>query len=529
MLFHSFEFVWIVLPVGLCGYYLLGHDNTSFARMWLLSISLVYYFLGIRSSIFLLLFSIFSNFLLSSFLEKKPAGWSKKILLWVGILLNIGPLILYKGFSSFYDSSIVDGPLVFTDALVPLGLSFFSLQQVAFLIDVYQKKIGRESFLNYALFVAFFPQLIAGPIVRFQELVPQFKERSTFRFQYENLVIGVTIFILGAAKKIYCADHAGIVANAVFGSVAAGGTPTLLEAWVGALSFSLQLYFDFSAYSDMSIGIARMFAIKLPINFNSPFRAKGILDAFTRWHITLYRYFSDYLVKPMFSYLIRLPLGRKITRTRIAVSVCTGSLLLLSGFWHGLSLNFILWGLLNAVFAVGFYLWKEFKRDHGITWAISSKIGHGLFSCLFIATLLPIGVCFRVQEMSGIATMLASMAGLNGVSLSSHFQESLAWLQPFGVDFYGFFPITRIPGGGLGCFRLLIGPLLIVSFLPNIYEFLKNYSPALGTDRILRTYRYFQWQPSKKWAFVMAGMTLVVICCAFSANYTLSAFEYFRF
>ncbi len=529
MLFHSITFICIFLPIGLAGYYFLGSKGNAGARWWLLLTSCLFYFLGSRANLFLLLLSICLNFILGSFLEKYSDQKYRKIILIIGIVINLGILIFYKSFSLFELTSVTNYKTVFTDSFVPLGLSFFSLQQVAYLIDLYRKNIFKESFLNYALFVGFFPQLIAGPIVRFQEIVPQLKNPQTYVFRYDNFVIGSTIFILGASKKIICANRAGIVANGIFNGVSQGAIPTLVEAWIGAFAFTLQLYFDFSSYSDMAVGVARMFGIRLPINFNSPFRARGVMEGFTRWHITLYRYFSDYLVRPLFSLLIKIPLQKKIAKTRFAVSISTFAMLVLSGLWHGFSFNFFLWGVLNAIVAVGFYLWKEYTRGTGIKINPSHPLLARVKSCLFIAGLLCIGVCFKAQSVEEIRTIILSMMGVNGISLSPKLYDSLGAINSTLISFDGFFPNGLVPGGLNGCVRLLIIPIVIIFFMPNVYEFLYHYGPALGTERLLKLNKKINWIPNKTWAFFMALVSIMTIFYSFNSAYSISIFEYFRF
>ncbi len=517
------------LPISLTGYYFLGRKGGLDARVWLIVISCLFYFLGTRANLFLLLLSICLNFCLGTCLEKNSDQKLRKIILSLGIFLNLGILIFYKSYSLFEVDSVANYKTAFTDSFVPLGLSFFSLQQIAYLIDLYRKDIFKETFLNYALFVGFFPQLIAGPIVRFQEIVPQLKNPKTYVFQYENLAIGLTIFILGASKKIICSNRAGIVANGIFNGVSQGAIPTMAEAWVGAFAFTLQLYFDFSSYSDMAVGVARMFGIKLPINFNSPFRARGIMEGFTRWHITLYRYFSDYLVRPLLSLLIKIPLKKKISKTRFAVSVSTFIMLILSGLWHGFSFNFFLWGLLNATMAVGFYLWKEYTRGASIKIKPPHPLVVRLKSGLLIAGILCIGICFRAQSLEEIKAIILSMVGMNGISLSPIFYDYLSWINSSLISFDGFFLNRFVAGELMGCFRLLIIPIIVILFMPNVYEFLYHYEPALGTERLLKINQKLTWTPNKVWAFFMALISFITIIYSFNADYTISMFEYFRF
>jgi D-alanyl-lipoteichoic acid acyltransferase DltB (MBOAT superfamily) len=224
--------------------------------------------------------------------------------------------------------------------ILPLGISFFTFTQIAFLVDTYQGKVKEFNFVHYTLFVTYFPHLIAGPVLHHKEMMPQFAKRNVCHLNWDNVAVGLSIFVLGLAKKVLIADSLAEFATPIFSAVAAGGQPMLFEAWIGALAYTLQLYFDFSAYSDMAIGISLMFNVRLPMNFNSPYKATSIIDFWRRWHMTLSRFLRDYLY---------IPLGgsRNGKAQRYLNLMIT---MLLGGLWHGAGWTFVIWGGLH-----GFY------------------------------------------------------------------------------------------------------------------------------------------------------------------------------
>ena len=525
MLFHSANFIFIFLPIALCGYYLLGEKQASWARLWLLLFSFLFYFMGERANLPLLFFSIMFNYSLGTIFSRNDDNKKKPALLILGIVLNLSILIFFKSGASFKSEYTSSG---FVDLCVPLGMSFITLQQIAFLVDTYQNKIRNVSIIEYALFVSFFPQLIAGPIVRFQEIVPQLKKISNYKFQFENLIIGFVIFLFGVAKKIICADRVAIISNAVAHNIASGEVFEFWEAWIGVTAFAIQLYFDFSSYSDMAVGAARLFGIKLPINFNSPFRANGVMELSTRWHITLYRYLSDYIAKPLIAQLIKLPFKKKITGVRFAVVISTFLIFFLSGLWHGFSFNFILWGLTTAFLAVTGYLWKEYCRERKVDFG-KLKNGIGYFKkTTFVLLILAFGVFFRLQNVEQMQSLMTSLIGLNGFSLPVSLKPYMYWLEKVGVVFRGVFQKTGLEGGILGDIWLIIIPMVILAFMPNVYELMSDYDPAIGTDRIIQP-KSLKWKPNKAWAFILALLTVAIICCSVNDNYQIGSYEYFNF
>ncbi len=350
MLFNSQEFLFVFLPVTLLGFYLLGPIARQWAILWLILMSLVFYGWWRPVNILIIGPSILINFALSSYLLKlsergDQPGLSRAVLL-LGILFNI----LFLGFFKYADfvygtiNDVFGANFVLLHIILPLGISFITFQKIAFLIDVQAGRVKAFTFREYCTFVLFFPQLVAGPIVHYREMMPQFAT-ATCRFDKENFAVGLTLLFFGLFKKGVLADNIAPLVTPIYEhSAVAGHTPFLLS-WVAALGFTLQLYFDFSGYTDMALGLGRFFGIKLPPNFNSPFKATSIIEFWLRWHMTLTRFLTAYLYNPLVLWMTR----RRATKGRPGFSgrnppvSAFASLLMvplittmfISGLWHG--------------------------------------------------------------------------------------------------------------------------------------------------------------------------------------------------
>jgi D-alanyl-lipoteichoic acid acyltransferase DltB (MBOAT superfamily) len=280
MLFNSHVFIFLFLPVTLLIYFVLGKRSTRMAAAWLTIASLFFYGWWNPAYIFLLVISILFNYLIGTALVRENArDWypkrRKKTLLIIGITINLLILGYYK-YSNFFLSVVSESLSIewtITNIILPLGISFFTFTQITFLVDAFRGEVKENNLIYYSLFVTYFPHLIAGPILYHKEMMPQFGRQSTYRFNYENLAVGLTIFSSGLCKKVIFADSIAPRAQAVFKAASNGQALTFIEAWAGSIGYSLQLYFDFSGYSDMAIGLARLFGLRLPLNFYSPYQA----------------------------------------------------------------------------------------------------------------------------------------------------------------------------------------------------------------------------------------------------------------
>jgi len=413
---------------------------------------------------------------------------------------------------------LVGTELTLYKIILPLAISFFTFQQIAYLVDVHRGETQERNFLNYCLFVVFFPQLIAGPIVHHREMLPQFARDTLYRLRAEHLAVGFTIFAIGLFKKVVLADGIATVPNGVFDGVGNGIPVTFFEAWGGALAYSFQLYFDFSGYSDMAIGLARMFGIRLPLNFNSPFKATSIIDFWQRWHITLSRFLRAYLYIPLG--------GNRKGEFRRSLSLMVT--MLLGGLWHGAGWTFVLWGGLHGVYLVINHGWRKIHGRRK-----KSKLGAIIAWMITMLAMVFAWVPFRAESISGASTMLQAMLGINGISLPKSmarmFDNTMPSLTKNIFVFEGMFPHHvfghNAPQVGL---VWLIVLFFITFFSPNTQQIMRAYCPVLDTFKggipKLR-YRWMRWRPTVLWGLFVGG---IFVFSVLSLN-KKSEFLYFQF
>jgi len=359
LLFNSYAFIFVFLPLVFFVYFFLNKKRLSnLAKAFLVSASLFFYAYWSVYYLPILLGGIVFNFLVSKFLAKHQ---SKAILIF-GIVCNLALLGYFK-YADFLISNlnaIANTNLSLLHIALPLALSFVTFQQIAYLVDSYNKQTKENSFLNYCLFITFFPQLIAGPIVHHKEMMPQFANKFNLIKNYKFIALGLFVFSMGLFKKSVVADTFSIFANAGFD---VEGNLTFLQAWATSLSYTFQLYFDFSGYCDMAIGLALLFNIRLPINFNSPYKALNIQDFWHRWHITLSRFLRDYIYIPLG--------GNRGGQSRTYLNLFL--VFLIGGLWHGAAWTFVVWGALHGVAIVIHRCWQKlnFKLNKIIAWIIT--------------------------------------------------------------------------------------------------------------------------------------------------------------
>ena len=514
MLFNSFEFILLFLPIVVAGYYLLNRAAPSAApALWLVAASLFFYSWWRAEYLPLLLYSIIGNYALGLFLgQLHKESRRRKWILGFGIVANLSLLGYYKYVNLFIDTVNIlagtewDGLTV----ILPLAISFFTFQQIAYLVDSYQGKTRHYGFLHYCLFVSFFPQLIAGPIVHHRDMMPQFVRNRRRNFEWNNISIGVTIFTVGLAKKVLLADNLAPYATPIFTKADAGGVVTLLEAWQATLAYSLQLYFDFSGYCDMAVGAARCFGIILPINFNSPYRSRNIVEFWRRWHITLSSFLRDYLY---------IPLGgnRKGSFRRYLNLTAT---MLLGGLWHGAGWNFVIWGGLHGFYLVINHGWLNIKRSMPALPSMFSPLLTFMALSLTLMCVMVAWVFFRAESFSGAMAVLQGMSGQNGVVIPAKYLERWdqfgLWLQQQGVSFHDLETLET-----LSPFWNLFPLWLFVCTAPNIYNLLSKHQPVLEPVEASRW--SFIWTPLTG---VIMGLILVAGLLSLSR---ISEFLYFQF
>ncbi len=416
MLFNSVEFIFGFVPAVLLGFFLLARFSRAVALGWLTAASLFFYGWWNPAWLPLLLASMAFNFTVGRALASAP----QRRWLWLGIGVNLALLTHYKyaGFFHYTLMLALEGgaPAASAPALpdLPLGISFFTFTQIAFLVDVHQRKAADFNPVRYGLFVTYYPHLIAGPILHHREMMPQFERPEIFRFNPAWLAAGITIFVLGLFKKTVLADRFAGLAHNTFTAAAAGDQPIgFFEAWGAALSYTLQLYFDFSGYSDMAIGLALMIGMQLPLNFHSPYKARSITEFWHRWHMTLSRFLRDYLYIPLGGNR-RGPL-RRYTNLMLTM--------LLGGLWHGAGWTFVAWGALHGALLVLHGLWRSAVVLLPVVTrpGLLHRAGARAFSLagwLLTFFAVVVGwVIFRAADLPAALAILHGMAGLNGAQL----------------------------------------------------------------------------------------------------------------
>ena len=380
-------------------------------------------------------------------------SFSKKSILIFGIVANLSLLGYFK-YADFFIANLniaISSNVNLLHLVLPLAISFFTFQQIAYLVDSYRGETKEYDFLNYALFVTFFPQLIAGPIVHHKEMMPQFASKWNMVKNYKNIALGLFIFSIGLFKKVVIADTFAVWATAGFDTAT---TLNLIEAWATSLSYTFQLYFDFSGYTDMAIGISLMFNIKLPINFNSPYKATNIQDFWRRWHITLSRFLRDY---------VYIPLGGNKKGSFRTYSNLLATFVI-GGLWHGAGWTFVFWGFLHGLALVIHRVWTNlgFKMNTILAWFIT-------FNFVNIAWIF-----FRAKEWDDAIKVLSLMFSLDNVVLPNPLATKLAFLKDFGVEFAGF--ITNLDNdGGKTLIPMMFFAFILVLFFKNSMEKWKDF------------------------------------------------------
>lgn len=410
----------------------------------------------------LILGSMVFNYVIGTSLTKdeEHTKVSKKQLLTVGIIGNVGLLGYFK-YSDFFINNInvvLATHIPLLHLALPLAISFFTFQQIAYLVDSYRMETKEYDFMQYALFVTFFPQLIAGPIVHHKEMMPQFTQKRNKLKNYRNIALGLFIFSIGLFKKVVIADTFSVWATAGFDKAE---TLNFFEAWATSLSYTFQLYFDFSGYTDMAIGAALLFNIKLPINFNSPYKAKDIQDFWRRWHITLSKFLKDYVYIPLG--------GNRKGEFRTYTNLM--ATFLIGGIWHGAGWTFLFWGFLHGLAIVIHRFWKslDLTIPAWIGWFIT-------FNFINITW-----VFFRAKEWDDAIKVLKGMIGLSGVVLDQNLEKILSFLHSYNIEFS---KVTSHIGDGEKVLEWIVfGLALILLF--------KNSNQRLNSFKTSKIYLYF--------------------------------------
>lgn len=511
MLFNSYAFIFGFLPVTLAGFFLLARCSATLAAGWLTLASLAFYGYWNVAYVPLLVLSILFNFFIGTAIA--AATRRRKFMLTAGVAANLLLLGYYK-YADFFVANLnaVGAAYTLPGVILPLGISFFTFTQIAFLVDVYQRKAAEFRFIHYGLFVTYFPHLIAGPVLHHQEMMPQFAHQETYRFDWENFAVGFTIFFIGLAKKVLLADGVAEYARPVFEAPGKGVALSAVDAWGGALAYTFQLYFDFSGYSDMAIGLSRMVGVKLPLNFASPYKAASIIEFWRCWHMTLSRFLRDYLYVPLGG-------NRKGSARRYVNLMLT---MVLGGLWHGANWNFVVWGALHGGYLLINHAWRSVKGLLGCSGEGGRLTRFTSVLLTFVCVVLA-WVYFRADNLAHANSIVAAMGGAHGVTLPYRWLEKLgsagAWLSAHGVVFQN----TSTFGGGTQM-NWLIVCALVVWLAPNTQQLLRGYAPALGVDGG-ESSSGLRWCPTWRWLMATSALAAFGILSLTE----LSEFIYFQF
>lgn len=395
MTFNSYYFVFVFLPISFLGFFVLNNlKKYKFANIFLVVMSSFFFAFSSWQSLLVVWFSMIANYLIILQIKRKKM----KLILYVSIALNVGVLLYLKYWNFFLDNinTFFESDISNRDIFIPLGISYFTFQQIAFLVDNYRNEVTKFSFDEYCLYICFFPKVMAGPILLHNDFFPQLRNKNKRNIDYDNISKGLYAFSVGMAKKVIIADKFGELVDIFYANLVDMNTTSTLVAMIG---FTFQLYFDFSGYCDMGIGICRLFNIELPVNFNSPYKAYTISEFWDRWHISLTRFFTKYIYIPLG--------GSRGGNIKTCVNIMI--VFLISGLWHGAAWTFIIWGALHGVISVvNRVLKKQIERWNRVfSWIIT-------FTCVNIAW-----VFFRANNINEAKTVIWKLLELDFGAISS--------------------------------------------------------------------------------------------------------------
>jgi D-alanyl-lipoteichoic acid acyltransferase DltB (MBOAT superfamily) len=498
---HSFlAFLLILLAV----YWLAGRHHERWGKPILILASFIFYGFWIPAYLVLLVVSILFNHVIARALMAGPAPQLRRMLTVLGITLNLALIGFYK-YAAFVVESLnwtLHTGFNVPDIILPIGISFFTFQQISLLVDAYRGRVQQLRFWDHVLFIAFFPQLIAGPIVRQDEMLPQLAARTDWRPRADYVAIGIALFAFGLFKKAVLIDPFVPYLDLVYDAAAAGDALGFVDGWIAGIGYGFQIYFDFSAYSDMAIGLGFMFGLHLPVNFFSPYKAHSIRDFWRRWHITLSRFLRDYLFIPLGGSRHGMP--RTVAALMITMS--------LGGLWHGAGWTFVIWGMLHGAYLVVNHLWRALlARARGPADEPRRR---------------PRWQRLPLHWLSVLVTFLA--VSFTWVFFRAPDFDAALGLASAMLGFGGWHEVALITRGIVPLFPLY---LLIVWFMPNTMELFQASKAALHIEQ----YRDDQQKPlrpgwlkfelSTRWA----AITSAVFICAWFALSNLSPFIYFQF
>lgn len=506
MLFHSKDFIFIFFPIFFLLYYFAIRKNQKIGVYLLILSSLIFYSYYKFSYIFLILISVILNFFFFQNIKKN------KIIIFFAIFLNIALLVYYKytNFLIYNLNTVFKSNIDYFNIVLPLAISFLTFQQISLLVDRYAGKVENINFTSYLGYSVFFPHLIAGPILTSKEVLPQISNKKKIILNYDNILCGLNVFIIGLFKKIFIADNLAFYSDSVFNSISAGNDLSMLTAFIGCLSFSFQIYFDFSAYSDMAVGLAKIMGFDLPINFNSPYKSASFIEFWSRWHITLSRFIKNYIFQPLSLFIntnLNVNFYKKkdiynlgIVKEKVLTIFAPVFLaFLISGLWHGAAWGFVMWGGMHGFFVSINYLFRSFNFRLPDNFFIKKIF---VLIVFFITCIL--WVPFRSADLE------ATILFYKFLFLSNNFINL--------SDIDNFYNIKLL--------ILLILSYFIIFFLPNSYEitkysfFQKNYSSNIN---------YLNFYFKKNFYFLLIFLILFILSIINLEQLNYEQFIYFQF
>lgn len=517
MLFNSYSFLFLFLPISLALFYaLIRLGLRRYIFIYLAACSMVFYGISTPKSALLITLSIVLNYYAGVLIERHAKTPLSGRILVGAILADVAMLAYFKYANFFVDNAnlLLGTDYNLSKLFLPLAISFYTFQQIAYLMDVRRGEVQSQGLMKYATFVLFFPQLIAGPIVHYNEMMPDFFGRKLARFASANILIGLTIFALGLFKKTVIAATAGLYASPVFEQAQTVGRVDIAQAWMAGITYTIQLYFDFSGYSDMAVGLARMFGIRLPPNFHSPLRAASIADYWRRWHITLQHFIVSYMFQPLVLPLARFAAERRLGKTAsfyVTVVAPTFTAFVVVGLWHGAGWTFILFGALH-----GFYLsvneyWQQRQRKVRRQKGPPGRLNILGYRLLTLFAVIFANVLFRSPSVGDAVTIWRGMFDLASIDqLAAVFPTDLAQAvqKPllFALVFFA-----------------------VIEFMPNTQQFMARYEPVRDWQRwrkIAPPVISLTWRPTLGW---IAATTAILFLAVSWIARGQADFIYFNF
>ena len=491
MLFNSYEFLFGFFPLTMCGFLLLWRFRPEWRGAFLALASVLFYIWWDARFVWLLIGSIVFNYLCGCAIVKSQTRKAALRIMQAGIAVDLCALGYFKyatfianNFDALTGLDFAVGYIV-----LPIGISFYTFTQIAFLVDAYRGEAKEYNFTNYVLFVSYFPHLIAGPIIHHKSMMPQFESRAIFRPTARGAALGTVFFLIGLIKKVVLADGFALYADAIFNASLKGFAPDFAVSWVGALCYTFQIYFDFSGYCDMAIGLSLFFGVQLPFNFNSPYKARSIVDFWRRWHMTLSAFLREYLY-------IALGGNRRGPGRRYVNLLLT---MLLGGLWHGANWTFVFWGALHGSYLIINHAWRSLSTRLAMpSWGAASVLAS---TALTFFSVIIAWVFFRAESFASGTAMLGGMFGLNGFA---GWQPAAAELSRLlGYDEMLLAPVSLICLGGL-----------IVWAMPNSQQLVAKAEELIE---------------SRRWSLMGASAVLTCFIMAIHSSQGVSPFIYFNF